>query len=283
MYNLRPGEQFPITWQDSIPNDDTVYPQAVIKNARTQETLKTINLTSQGGGLYADNYQVPGDSSGLGFYISIIITVYTDSDHTTKSNNLSIENRIYKVKEELQNFGGGGIDYEYLKRMIAALIDEKIGSLPKPEKQDIKEMPVILKAMQEMGLTMLKPKDLEKIAMAISKLGEDSDRKIIFLGELFQEFKSKITEYQKKTDERLLALNDGGSKHQKSMDNLYGFVEKAIKDLMEEVEKRIKTAFAGVETVVYGKGKTPFLDKAFVEREKEEPKKDFNQIARRLI
>jgi hypothetical protein len=125
MDSLRPGSSFNIVWQISDPLDSTTYyPQVVIYDSVKNLVLDTVNLTLDSSGRYSALWQVPQDSYNLGLQIDMTVRIYTDSGHTTVSPNYQIENRIYKIKNETQNFGGSGDYTDY--RHIAKLIKEEV-------------------------------------------------------------------------------------------------------------------------------------------------------------
>ena len=126
---LQPQEIFTVVrqlhdWSDT----DTNYVQAVIRNARTDEVLATLNLTDKGNRRFSKTWQVKADPSGLGFYITITTTVFTDAEYTTKNSNYGEEMNTYLVDERKRNFGGGGNDVDY----------KKIRNIFKEEKDDLK-------------------------------------------------------------------------------------------------------------------------------------------------
>ncbi len=86
----------------------TYYVRAVIRNAYTDEILKTLNLTDKGGQRFKENWEVPADPSGEGFFISIVTSVYTDSGYTTKSDAYGDEENTYQVIDQPRVVGGGG-------------------------------------------------------------------------------------------------------------------------------------------------------------------------------
>jgi len=66
MLQVNPRETYPIVRQLADPLDTgTYYVRAVVRNARTDETLETLNLTNKGSGRFLYNYQVPADASLL--------------------------------------------------------------------------------------------------------------------------------------------------------------------------------------------------------------------------
>lgn len=129
---LSPGEQFVITRQLADPNDsDTSYVRATIRDAKTDELLSRVTLVDRGERRYSQAYQVPADVSGLGRWISIVTTVYTDSAFTSLNPNYSEEMSTYLVEQRRVNtggFGGPDIDYKKIKEIVDKSVDEKVGA-----------------------------------------------------------------------------------------------------------------------------------------------------------
>lgn len=107
--HIAPFEYFTIVRQIEDPLDISTayYPQSEIRNAETDELITTLDLASKGDGRYSKRWQVPADVSGLGFYVTIITKVYTDSGHTTESPNYGRKEQTLFVKERRENVGGG--------------------------------------------------------------------------------------------------------------------------------------------------------------------------------
>src|SRR3990167_2297855 len=103
MLQLNPREYFPIVRQLNDPLDvGTYYVQAIIRNARTGATLDTLSLTDEGGQRFSyTTWQTPADTSGLGLFITITLTVYTDSGYTEKAGNYGIEQQTYLIQERV--------------------------------------------------------------------------------------------------------------------------------------------------------------------------------------
>lgn len=107
---------------DDHTDGTTYFVRAVIRNARTSELIATVNLTKQSGVQeYKQDWQVPADTSGLGFYITVVTSVYTDSGYTTKSTDYGDEGATYLIDVRKKSTGGGGgvgVDYEKLKKIF---------------------------------------------------------------------------------------------------------------------------------------------------------------------
>lgn len=118
--NILPQSTLRIVRQLTDPQDTgTNYVRAVIKNSATGDTLATVDLTDAGTQRFTGSYQTPPDASGLGYYIDITTTVYTDSGYTSKNLNYAIETNTYHVYQEVTHFGGGAdIDYKKIRQII---------------------------------------------------------------------------------------------------------------------------------------------------------------------
>lgn len=133
---LHPQETFTIVRQIEDHTDtNTYYVRAVIRNAKTDAILSTVNLTDRGDRRFAYEYRVPADVSGQGFWIVILTTVYTDAAYTTKSENYGEKMDTYLVQDRynsnLGGGGGGGPDIDYKK--IRKIVHEEVEKVEIPE------------------------------------------------------------------------------------------------------------------------------------------------------
>lgn len=139
---IKPQQNFTVVRQIANHTDtDTYYVRAVIRNAYTDAILDTLNLTDRGSQRFSKNWQAPADTSGQGFYISIVTSVYTDSGYTTKSANYGDEENTHLVMElpnVSQRFGGGGTLDSYTIRRI---VSEELAKLPVPKEIDLSAFP----------------------------------------------------------------------------------------------------------------------------------------------
>jgi predicted transcriptional regulator YdeE len=159
MFTLNSGEIFPIVRGIKDPYDtDTYYIRAVIKRADTDEVLETVDLVDKGDRYFVYNYTVPNDPSGVGYYISIVTSVYTDSGHTTKSENHADEFATYLVAfrpATAQMLGGGGgadISYKKIREVVLDAILEALKGLPTPDKAEKVDLSVIESKMSKLDL-----------------------------------------------------------------------------------------------------------------------------------
>lgn len=127
MLQLSPGEYTAIARQLADPNDSaTYYVRAVVRNARTNTTIETVDLTDRGGQLFSKEWQVPSTSSDA-VYVIITTRVYTDSAYTVLSTDYGQELEMYLIENRIKHAGGGGdplggtkwrIDYEKFREII---------------------------------------------------------------------------------------------------------------------------------------------------------------------
>jgi len=131
---LNPGEYFTIVRQLPDPNDSaTYYVRAEIRNARTDELIETVALADRGSRRFSQPWKVPFDTTGLGFYISVLTAVYTDPSYTTPSDVYSQEIQTYLVDNRFRNLGGGGggdsVDY----KKLAKVLHDELSKIEQPE------------------------------------------------------------------------------------------------------------------------------------------------------
>lgn len=190
MISLQPREKYQIVRQLPDPADSTTYYiQAVVRDSVSDTILSTIQLTDKGSRRFKREYEVPADISGMGFYIDITTTVYTDSGYTSKSTTYGEELEQYLVFDRISKTIGGGhstdVDYKKIQKMIDSAIKiltpkevEKedyssilsalegiktdIASIEMPEAEKIELVPV-MEAIKSTETTVLKAIDDKKI------------------------------------------------------------------------------------------------------------------------
>lgn len=129
--SLQPQANFTIVRQIANHLDtDINYVRAVIRNAYTDEIIATLDLTDKGAQRFKKDWQVPADTSGQGFFVSVVTSVYTDNGYTAKNANYGDEETTYLVQDRLTRLGGGGgIDAWTVRRILK----EELSQLPQPE------------------------------------------------------------------------------------------------------------------------------------------------------
>ena len=143
---LIPGRNFTVVRQIANHTDSaSYYVQAVIRNAYTDEILATLDLDDKGAQRHTKEWRIPQDPLGLGFYVSIVTSVYTDSGHTTKSENYGDEENTYLIAELNTNRTGGGYvgpDMSDIRRIVqeevAKIPPVMIPPFPVPEKVEMR-------------------------------------------------------------------------------------------------------------------------------------------------
>lgn len=176
---LQPQKDFVITRQIANHLDtDTLYVQAVIRDAVTDTILETVNLDDKGSQRFTKSWHTVADPSGQGRNISIVTSVYTDSNYTTKSPNYGDEENTHLIQERVLGSlkSGGGLDMATTRRIFA----EELAKLTLPNLQDIqfpaqKDYDVMFKQVaiqiQEIkdSIALLIIDQLERIAQSIEK------------------------------------------------------------------------------------------------------------------
>lgn len=162
--HLIPQRNFTVVRQIADHTDvTTYYVRAVIRNAYTDVILATLDLEDKTGQRFKKDWQVPADSSGEGFFVSIVTSVYTDSGYTTKSSDYGDEENSYLViNTPSSNHTGGGIGMGggLARRDIRDIVQEELEKFlvkleeMKPEPIDIPKYEMrwedILKAISKL-------------------------------------------------------------------------------------------------------------------------------------
>jgi hypothetical protein len=136
MAQINPTEKFTVVRQLDDPYDAGVYyVKAIIRDAVTDALLATLELEDKGNQRFTDIWEAVSDISGLGRWISIETTVYTDAGYTVKSERYGIDTREHLVQQRynpsISGHGGGGadIDYKKISRLIEEGLTAKLGKL----------------------------------------------------------------------------------------------------------------------------------------------------------
>ncbi len=252
---LNPRESFTIVRQIEDHTDAaTYYVQAVIRNAKTDALIATINLVDRGERRFSKPWLVPVDSSGQGFFISILTSVYTDSGYTTKSQNYGDKMETYLVQDRpvfnpnypLGGAGGPDIDYKRIEKIFRKVLKEQ-------EPLEAKIVTVTKEVVREVRVPEVKivetckAVDVAPILRAIEAVGKKvDDKEVTEVPEIPEVNFGPIT---KKLDEMHSTMEQGFTSNEKKMGEikvdvtLGEFVPKATVKVTEpepEVPTRIK-------------------------------------------
>lgn len=145
--NILPQSTLRIVRQLTDPLDvGTNYVRAVIRNSTSGDIVATINLTDATNQRFTGEYTTPPDISGMGYYLDVTTTVYSENTYTTKNNNYAIEAHTYFIHEEKIHIGGGGdVDYKKIRNIVQEILDGQ----EKPTMPTIKDLTPEIKAMEE--------------------------------------------------------------------------------------------------------------------------------------
>jgi hypothetical protein len=185
MISLNPREYFTIFRGLSDHTDvSTYYVQAVIKNIRTGDVIDTVNLTDLGDRQFKKDWQVPADTSGNGFWIGIVTSVYSDAGYTTKATTYLDEYETYLVFDRKNPYlgtgGGAEIDYKKIDKMIKSHIDNiQLPIIPEQKEIDLSSVYNSLEFIKNQILDIHIPKpeklDLSKLITGIDQIKQAID------------------------------------------------------------------------------------------------------------
>lgn len=242
---LQPQVSFPLVRQIANHLDATTYyVQAVVRDANGT-IIDTVNLASQGDQRYQTSWQVPADTSGQGRYISVVTSVYTDANYTTKSSDYGDEETTYLIFDRVMpamRGGGSGVD----ARTVRRIIKEELENIPKPEKVKIpkQQMPEmrwddVLAEVQDLKEALSKvpttETDITPIEERLGEVLQKIEDKEVTPGTDLTPLIEALTEYQENAD-----VN-----HQDLRSLLEAFEEK----LMQEIPRLIDEAIGKVNFV----------------------------------
>lgn len=252
---LNPRESFTIVRQIEDHTDtNTYYVRAVVRNAKTDVLLATVNLTDRGSQRFSKDYLVPADASGNGLWISITTSVYTDSGYTTKSANYGDRLDIYLVQERYQfnpNYPSGpDIDYKRIKKIVDETVSEKIKDIDFPEPLPPKEVnfsPVI-KAIKDIDIPKPQEVDLGPVITKLEDLGRSVIKEIKKLPQDYQNLSwvdvsigNVIETLTKKIDEINKLINSSKTDKEKRLAEALGVIMTDVtKPEVKIVEKIIE-------------------------------------------
>lgn len=235
----------------------THYVQAVVRNAFTDEIVETLQLTHQGGYRYSKSFRVPADTSGLGFYISIVTSVYSDSGYTTKSEIWGDEENTYLVLDHTKTQGGGyrgytGPDMSDIRRIfreeIAKLPETPapVVNIPEPEKMRWDEVIGALAEIRQ-AIVPQEPTDLTPVLQAISRAEQAIISKEVTPEADLSPVLGKLDEIAQKTDSHKEELSGKSDEAYIKLGEMLMAIPKEVKDIMENVEFKVSGSLKTTE------------------------------------
>lgn len=247
---LSPNSQIPVSYTTSLPGDVTLYfVQAVLRDTQSGKTLQTLNLTnvSSTPNRYQGLFNPVSDPSGLGRAVDITISVYTDSGHTTLSNNYQILQLNYTILQPwIQNLGtGGGMNIDYVK--LQNMFDgSKVNN-------------------SEMGNELVKK--ISKNEIDYDRIGDMLDEKIeTTRSSLSSEFGKHTDNLSKRVNDSLESVTQLHANHSKSISNVENKIqalERKISDgqsISSKEIKEIKSVLSDVGSSVISEAKSTMQD-----------------------
>lgn len=217
---LHPRQTFTITRQLQNPYiTDTFYVRAVIRNAKTDAIITTLDLEDQTGQRFTKDWMVSTDPTGLGFYISIVTSVYDDSGYTTKSQNYGDEETTYLVQDRYvwnPNYPvGADIDYKRIRKIVLEVVKGLLDDIESPEPKvvtvtNVREVVKEVRVPEIRVVETQKSQDLSSILKAIDTVGKKIDDKPV----------TEVPEFPEQKETDLKPVLDAVSKLDKKLDTL---------------------------------------------------------------
>lgn len=288
MAQLQPASQYPLIYQVFPDDPATYYIQAVIRVSNTGKVWQTVNLTNSGGNRYVGFYTTPQDGFS-GVPIDITYYVYTDSGHTTLSQQYDTRNTEHFVLGLFTpSMGYSGGNDSLSKEDIAQIIRAEMRGQKPPKELSIDEEQVkFLKIFEPLGSSLHhslmgiydKHDQLEKGLKEI-KGSQGRNKKRLFQSQKeMMDFVKQITENTKAENEKLIRqlieenstlLSAGLSTH---VENINDKLSKHFNGKTEELIKLIEKKQEDKEKMItdnyqeYGKK----IKKNFIRMIEEEP------------
>lgn len=251
MLQLNPQEQFVVVRQIGNHNDtETYFVRAVIRNAKTDALIDTLDLEDRGDYRFAKTWLVPKDSSGNGFWISIVTSVYTTDSYDTKAENYSDEETTYLVQERYifnPNYpiptGGSDINYKKIREIVSEEVQKQVNGVVKA----IPKTPKIIEVTKEVSVASPgTPVDLTPILGETKAIKDLIIRKIETLVQSFDRKNESIVDDLKTSIsgladqlEMIKEEIDESIEEASSLEKLEE-TKKSIVDLIKQLEDGIK-------------------------------------------
>lgn len=279
MLTLQPQNYFTLVRQISNHLDAaTYYVQAVIRNAYTDATIATLQLTDKGGQRFKYDWMVPADPSGQGFYISVVTSVYTDSGYTTKSPNYGDDENTYLIQDRILvgRVGGmGGPDTFEIRNMIAAEMAtffEKYKALEASTKDDMTET------------EQAEPMRWEEVLTALSAIQGivSEDKSVDFSGVMskMDEISVAVRDKEVTPETNLSPILDLIDRYEIDRINDIAEIQDTISGLEDDIVKKTSEFFGSV--LEKKQFKTELVTRVVLEDPKQETQKpvDLNELSK---
>lgn len=235
---LNPREYFTIVRQIEDHTDvSTYYVRAVIRNAKSDALIETVDLTDRTGNRFSKSWLVPADVSGQGFYISILTSVYTDAGHTTKSQNYGDKIDVYLVQARMNSnlggFGGGSdIDYKRIQKMIDASVDRGVGSIKFPVPPKFPKIPEPKEVDLATPLAELKKTIPDKLDSVEPPEKMDMTPMMDMMQKMMDDMKGMHDTNMSASGDQMKMMMDMPAKMQSLMDDMKTFMQDHVTNLL---------------------------------------------------
>lgn len=172
MNQLTPNSQFAYVIQLGDPADSgRNYVQSVVRLSATSSVVSTMDMTNVSGQRFVGAFLVPPDVSGLGYYLDITSTVYSDAGYSSLNENYPIQTSSFLVLQPFTQSSVGGSPGGYsddaelrkrLERIEASILGVKI---PEYKEADLSPLADMIEGMRAPD-----PVDLSPILEAIGRI-----------------------------------------------------------------------------------------------------------------
>lgn len=284
MQTLNPSETFPICRQlRNHLETDTLYVRAVIKNAINDTVLATVDLDDKGSYYFRYNWKVVWDNTmARGRYITITVSIYSDSGYTTKHQSYGDEIDTYLVQErwdaaKMQSMGGGGNYNGITAKDVRKVITEEIKKIKFPKQEKLKEIkfPKQIEYIRNFDEMYEELQDIKARVGSLPAQNNDLSPLLSKLDALSKELKTKpvtpITDL-KPIKEMLSDLNSDRKINKKELKDILTKLEKS---LTETLNKAIPNAMSKANYTIPLKNLTMTQPE---EKKEEKPKEDILRI-----
>ena len=248
MNQLAPNTQFTYVEQLGDPTDQNQnYVQCVVRYSASSAVIATINMTNVSGQRFTGKFQVPTDPTGLGYYLDITTTVYSDSGYSQVNTNYQTTTTTFFVLQPVtpSAFGGngGGYDDANLLKRVQILEDliRAIKILPHKET----DLSPVIEAIESLDIPTT---DLKPVIKAIQgiRIPEPIEPEKVDLYPLIEGLQN-ISLSHKELEEKVEMLHKEHEKKIKEMNDKNSRIVQSLLDVIpERVKETIRTSKADI-------------------------------------